>query len=187
MREGFLMFKLNFRIITDFEELSKWSAEEFNREGDLEGFFEINIQGNTYGYYHSRPLGEDEAGFDLLTGWFQRLLKVIALLDGSNDYVAVSDIESYNSWIEFVKIGENLCVSVIEYEKKDGLSDVITSKFDKVVYPSWKEVSISINEFRRELIQKSELYIKEVISINKDFVNSIFIRSLHDLLKKVNI
>lgn len=177
--------EIRFRIVVDFEDVSLWSADKFDEEGDIEGFFELDFNGYSYGYYHSRPLGNDEKGFDLLTNWFERLIKLVFYLN-KNDYVAISDIESYNTWIEFMKQDQDtLKVSIIENSNKSELSDIVMHRFSQYEYSDWRDVTVLIEDLKNELIHKTEVYIEQIRRLNKHFIESKRIKSLNNLLDKI--
>ncbi|MNO58777.1 hypothetical protein D3C76_493480 [compost metagenome] len=177
--------EIRFRIIVDLEDIFLWSADKFDEEGDIEGFFELDFSGYSYGYYHSGPLGNDEKGFDLLTNWFERLIKLVLYLN-TNDYVAISDIESYNTWIEFVKKDQNtLKVSIIKNSNKSGLSDIVMHRFSQYKYSDWRDVTVLMEDFKNELIHKTELYIEQIRRLNEHLIESKRIKILDNLLDKI--
>lgn len=180
------MVLINFRVVMNVDDLKTWTSKKFDEEGDLEGFFEIIFNGHSYGYFHSGPLGSDECGFDLLTNWFERLLNLVLLLRTS-DYVAIRDIESYNTWLQFVKTHSNVVVvSIIENENKSGLNDIVTSRFDTVTYPDWRDLAVSLEELKQEIITKTEMFIEELQMLNMQLVDSNRIKVLFRLLQRLN-
>jgi len=181
-----MMFEIKFRITQDVKELKSWSAEQFDLEGDLEGFFALNFNGNWYGYYHENELKEGEEGFDLITRWFEDLLKGYLKLEES-DYVIISDIESYNTWLEFIRSDKGLKVSVMQNENKSGYDSVVTTIFENRTYSGLKDITIAIAEFKTELIGKAKSYIKKVGEINPKFLTSKRISNLAVLIKKVEV
>lgn len=182
---GYRLFNINYRIVMNMDEIASWSVKKFDDEGDLQGFFEMVFKGHSYGYYHSRPLGDDERGFDSITNWFERLLNLYILLR-TNNYVAISDTNSYIKWLQFVKVEPaDVEVSLIDNENKSWLSDIVTTTFNQMTYSDWKGVVISLEELKTEIILKTELYIEELRDINKKLLYSNRIKILTDLLQKV--
>ena len=100
-------------------------------------------------------------------------------------YVALSDVESYNTWIEFKKINNNLIVSIIENEQKNQYGYIVTEPFTRCTYSDWNNVTITLNEFKSELIRKTQSYLNEVGVINPAFIKSKRIQKLIDLLSIV--
>ncbi len=178
------MFKIKYRIIADVEEMKKWDAKRFDVEGNLEGFFEMEFNDNIYGYYHNNPLQKGEEGFELIIRWFELLLESYLLLQ-KGSYIAISDIESYKSWIEFIKKGKKINVSIIENENKVGLDAIVTKSFKKYRYADWSNEEISIEEFKNELIKKANSLIDDVRQINHLFIESKTILNLFSLLNQI--
>lgn len=42
----------------------------------------------------------------------------------TKDYVALSDVESYNTWIVFKKRNEEVAISIVKAKKKQGSPDI---------------------------------------------------------------
>lgn len=61
------------------------------------------------------------------------LLKTYLELKKSK-YVALNDIVSYNTWIEFKFNLDTLAVSIIEAEKQDGMTEIHTKPFKSFNY-----------------------------------------------------
>ncbi|MCK4259208.1 MAG: hypothetical protein KAX49_09525 [Halanaerobiales bacterium] len=180
------MFEIKYRIIENIGMLKEWDASTFDEEGDVEGFFQLNFNGNYYGYYHNRELKNGETGFDLITHWFEMLIKVYLVLKTSK-YVVLSDIESFNTWLEFkLRSKKDLEVSIIEYDKKDEVDAIVTSQFDKYTFSDWKNISISVKDFKEEIFKQSNLYVEELNNINPKLLESKRISNLKSLIYKIN-
>lgn len=98
------MFEINWRITDAASEITCMESEDVD-QANVEGFFQLNFNGRTYGYYHGNVLREGETGAELITFWFHLLLISVMELDNS-DYVAFCDPES-PTWIEFT-VGNEL-------------------------------------------------------------------------------
>ncbi|MEL7568772.1 MAG: hypothetical protein AAGU27_28435 [Dehalobacterium sp.] len=177
------MFEIKYRITYDINEIKNWNAEKCYFEGDFEGFFALNFNGNWYGYYHENVLREGEEGFELISRWFEDLLRAFINLKNSN-YVAVSDIESYNTWFEFRKVNTELKVSVIETKDKSGYDSIEENLFEDSLPTDWGSSVVSFEEFGKELLLKAESYIKEVEEINSALVYGKRISQLIALVEK---
>lgn len=171
------MFEILYRITDKTDELITLD-ENFDGGGDIEGFFAINVNGNFYGHYHGNPLKEGEEGWDLLTGWFARLILAYQKLCDS-DYVAVNNIESYNSWIEFKRKQEWIIVSIVEVEKPSGTMEVELIPLKKIVYGEWHSESIKLTEFHDELVNKASMYLDEIHEINAKLLSNKYIAEVN--------
>lgn len=165
------MFIIRFRITDDISQIKARSAREFDEEGDLEGFFELEFEGNSYGYFHDRPLKEGETGFDLIDRWIEDLLRAVLLLENSA-YVAISDIETLYVWLEIERCEERLKVSLIRNDIIEVEESIIDRPFPERNYLDWKNIWITFSEFRNEVIQKAELYLESLVEINPNLNES---------------
>ncbi len=55
--------------------------------------------------------------------WFERLTRIIENLM-TKEYVVLSNVESYNRWIEFMRKNEKVIVSIIKVERANGSRDI---------------------------------------------------------------
>lgn len=179
------MFQIKYRIVDNIDMLKEWSKNIFDNEGDLEGFFQMNFNGKHYGYYHKKDIKVGEQGFYLITHWFEMLIKVYLAFEISA-YVALSDIESFSTWIEFKRIDKDtLEVSIIECEKNE-VDPIVIKQFDKYTYSDWKNAKIKLKDFKDEIVKKSNLYIEELRRINSKLLESKRISNLKLLLDQIN-
>ncbi len=180
------MFQIKYRIIEDMKALKQWDASTFDKESDLEGFFQLQFDDKHYGYFHDRELRDGEVGFDLITHWFEMLIKVYLALETSK-YVALSDIESFNTWLEFKRTNnQTLEVSIIECDKSNIVEAIVTRCFEEYTYSDWKNMSILLEDFKEEILNKSNLYIDEIRNINSKLLESKRILNLQSLIDKIN-
>lgn len=182
------MFEIKFRVLDDVDELAQWDSEKLDTDGDLEGLILLSFNGNEYGLYHEKgSFQEGVEGFYLMTHWFQSLAEVCVELQQS-DYVALSDIESFNSWIEFKIVNKNhLNISLIETEPENGTGYIVTQPFTSYSYSGWKDILISQGDFRQEVFNKSNDYLSCVKEINPNFIHSNRIVKLVQVLDQVQI
>jgi len=165
------MFKINYRITSDLEELKHLSEQKIREGVSIEGFFELEINDKKYGYYKSGPLQIGEEGLDLITEWFEGLLTVLIALKKSNSYVALSDIDSYNTWLEFKSLQDGMVsISVIMAEKESGSGQVETEPLKNAIYSDWANEVISYDEMLREVINKANEYCSHLNEINEKLV-----------------
>ena len=102
------MFEIRYRINENFITLD----EDGFMDDNILGFFEINVNGNCYGYYHIEPFRDSDCLWEYISDWFVDLIRAHQELNNSG-YVAISDINSHNSWIEFKKIQDMVQISII--------------------------------------------------------------------------
>ena len=94
-------FKLEYRIVL--------CDDDFNGQN---GFFQIKCNNYNYGEIYPKEL-ETVMDKVSLFDWFERLIRVVKYLM-TEDYVVLSDVESYNVWIEFQKKDEKIIISVVK-------------------------------------------------------------------------
>ncbi len=144
------MFELNYRIVPN----------EYDDFVGQNGFFQIKCNGYIYGEIYPQEIEEfmDKVS---LYDWFERMAKVIKSLM-IKDYVALSDVESYNTWIVFEKRNEDVIISIVKALKEQGSHDVEFSLKDPKD-GKWINQIISFEQLKREVIKKGREYIKNII------------------------
>ncbi|WP_154891867.1 hypothetical protein [Paenibacillus polysaccharolyticus] len=178
------MFEIKYRIIVDVDYWEKMNLEQIEKEGGIEGFFQLNLHSEEYGYYHNRELAEGEEGFDIISTWLSNLLEV-CLLIGVNKYVAIKDTETYNTWLEFISADNDLLVSVVQSDSF--ISDyVITKPVENRVYPEWRDIKVNKKKFIEEVVNKTENFITDLSQINPLLSMSQRIVQLQSLLEKTS-
>lgn len=177
------MFDIKYRIIIDVDRWKSSDFEHIEKEGGVEGFFQIIFNTIEYGYFHDRELAPDEQGFDIISTWFDNLLEVCILLESSG-YVALKDIETYNTWIEFIHKENQISVSLM---KSDSFTSdyIILQPLITSTYPEWKDLLISKDEFTYVVVQRTKDFINELTRINKHFLSSQRIVSLLNLISRI--
>lgn len=151
------MFELDYRII----------HSEYDDFIGQNGFFQINCNAYNYGEIYPKEL---EVVMDKVSvyDWFERLIKVTKKLS-TEDYVVLSDVESYNTWIEFQRRKQEVIISIIKAEKKQNSRD-IEFKLEESSAGEWVNQVVSYNQLRNEIIEKAEEYIKYISANNADNV-----------------
>lgn len=178
------MVKILYRLTEDIEYLKSLDAKLFDNESDLEGFFALNFDGNLYGYYHNNPLKENERGTELITNWFVSLLQAFLVFQKTK-YVAVNDIESFNTWIEFKMEEDQILVSIVEAEKEDGSMEFRTVPFERFNYGRWKNIRLDVKEYHNQLVLSTSRYLTEISNINVLLLQSKRIKKLNSLIFEV--
>lgn len=155
------------------------NADEEEIEG-MKGFFQININGNTYGEIYPEKL---EGIMDKVSvyDWFERLLRVTKKLQ-KHRYVILSDTESYNRWIEFINNDEDIVtVSIIKAEKITGSQDIEYVCPSNKEYGEWDNQEISYIDLKEEIINEGLQYVEVLLNKNNNFTNR-EIQKLKDLI-----
>ena len=148
------MFELNYRIVhSDYD--------DFNGQ---HGFFQIRCNGCIYGEMYPKEVEEvmDKVS---LYDWFERLAKVIKKLV-TKDYVALSDVESYNTWIVFEKKNNKVMVSIMKAKKEQGSHDV-EFVLKEPEAGEWMNQIIDFEQLKQEIVKKGRKYIKNILLTNK--------------------
>lgn len=148
------MFKLEYRIVL---------SDDDDFEGQ-NGFLQIKCNDYKYGEMYPKEL-ETVMDKVSLFDWFERLIKVVKYLM-TEDYVVLSDVESYNIWIEFQKSSEEVMISVVKSKKELGTQD-IEFILGEPVEREWTVSQISYNQLKMEVVNKASEYIAYVVANNK--------------------
>lgn len=184
------MFKINFRIVDDFQELKNIKKKEFDfQDRHIYGFFQVcfgkHIEGS---YYHENMLSEYEVGDELIDNWLSNLLDTLIYLKIKSEYIAFSQIETINKWLEFKKIDENIVINIgIDFNNK------ITSLFlfsDKnlFLYLSPLNYTIKWTDLKNIIVYEVNKFFNELKKINKNILDTnIIIRLKSKLIKLQNL
>lgn len=144
------MFLINYKIL---------EGQEDDYYGET-GFFQLSCNGFTYGEV---PPEEKENLIDIvdLYDWFGGILNVLGRIKAHHQ-IFLCDIESYDTWIKFELGKESLAISVVNAEKPIGTHG-IEYKLEKVINGSWSDQTVEYEQFRTEVIEKSKLFINDVL------------------------
>lgn len=149
------MFRIEYKI-------SKQSYNNFIGE---KGYYQMICNNKVYGDIFPDNL-ESIMGTEYLYDWFEDMIQVAIELNNRN-YIALSNIESHNLWIEFVKKDEQIHIGLVKSEKKDGIGFIVyelkNKSYEKV---QWKDEIVSYSELISELIYKCSCYLDEIESLN---------------------
>lgn len=182
-------FCINFRVIDDFEYLSKLDKVSLDNELDPEGFFEVRGGDLSYGYFHNNPLMQGEEGDSLIGVWLELFLKATITLF-SNSYVAIKDIDSLDMWFELKAINNTVRLIILrindENSKVPYTSSVITTqKLSESRCYNENEVIIELNDLQDVVTQATKLYLKRLLSINDKYLYTNRYRYLDELRAKL--
>lgn len=168
------MFKIDYRIVDDINELKQISVNNFDNEFEhISGFFRISFGKHKEGnYFHSGLIRENEVGTELLDFWFNQLLNVIELLQSTNSYAAIKELETMNKWIEFKKEGENVKINVA-IDTNNSLTDLVLSQpNDSFLYLKPLDYTISFEEMKKIIKTEAEKFMSELKDINIQLLNT---------------
>lgn len=182
------MVEIKYRIIEDLDELKILDRYSFDDWGEIEGFFMIrfNDKGHNDLYYHENELRPGEEGFDLITVWFYHLLKAVLLLE-EHDYVAVSDIDALEVFIEFKreKQTNHLYAGAIfvPSEKRSDIRETVVTK--PLPYYEYKFINekITYEALKEEVLNKCQQYVEELERINPELI---WANRIQRLIHKMN-
>ena len=118
-------------------------------DGEVLGYFAFYMNGNEFGDYHDNPSLDDVWSTELLTYWFTNLIMAYQELCRSG-YVALDVLGSFNSWIEFKKVQDNMAqISVIRAEKEDGTMSLRLTPFKDFEYGEWYNQIVKLVTFTK--------------------------------------
>lgn len=163
------MFELDYRIIKN----------EYDDFIGQNGFFQIKCNEQKYGEIYPKEL---ELVMDKVSlyDWFERLARVIECLQTRN-YVVLSDVESYNTWIEFCRNNEDVIVSIVKADKEEGSRD-IEFNLKAPITGEWDKQVICYNQLKTEIMEKLKGYIEYVSRNNKEIPE---VKKMKEVLKHI--
>lgn len=163
------MFELKYRIV----------HSEYDDFMGQHGFIQIRCNDYDYGEMYPRKI---EMVMDKVSlyDWFERLARVIKALMTS-EYVVLSDVESYNTWIEFQKKDKEVVISIVKAEKEEGSQD-IEFHLKNPETGEWGNQTIGFNELKKEILEKGMNYIKDIDAFDEE--NSL-IRKIKQEFKEI--
>ncbi len=179
------MFEINWRITDAFTAIACMDSKDVD-EATVEGFFQLNFNSRTYGYYHGNVLEEGEIGAELITFWFHLLLLSVIELNNS-DYVALNDPES-NTWIEFTVRNELVYVNFRKHIPLMGTSSPI------VVSTPWDDFSpktdvqdavIALEELKNTLKTEVKKYVYALVNASSTFKDSRVLIKLLSMAREI--
>lgn len=151
------MFKIEYKI-------SKTDYDDFVGE---KGYYKMFCNENVYGEIFPDEL-EKIMGTEYLYDWFEDMVKIALALHDVR-YIALSNIESYNLWVEFVRHEDVLSISLVNADKPNGIGSVayelLNRKDDKNL---WKDEVVSFMEFKQELVRVVTDYLENIKTCNRD-------------------
>lgn len=147
------MFEINYRIV----------HSKYDDFAGQHGFFQINCNNNFYGEMYPK---ETEKIMDTVSiyDWFERLARVIKSLM-TKDYVALSDVESYNTWVVFQKRCKEVIISIVKAKKESGSYDIEYFLNDPEA-GEWVNQVVNFEQLKEEVTEKGKEYVNNILSTN---------------------
>ncbi|WP_336764505.1 hypothetical protein [Paenibacillus sp. USHLN196] len=170
------MFIIKYEIFEDdIHELREIDFQTFNQEyNQIYGCFTLIVNGIEYLPY---PLPEmrletKRVYSELILTHFDFLIDVYYQLP-KNNYVALKYNENHWTWLEFIKEGNELIVSELNYEIHEG-SSLQTDRelFINAIKEKIINERIQWADFEKELISKTKEFFKTLQEINESIIVS---------------
>ena len=106
-------------------------------------------------------------------------------------YALLNEIESYNTWIEFIYKENYIELSIIIIEKFSGGGYL---SFDRILpsereYGEWKKEKVAFEEFSSEVIKTADSFLRTIYSINPTLRKEFSLKTIEEnlfYLKKEN-
>lgn len=165
------MFKIEYRIvISEFE-------DDISGQN---GFIKFSNNNYNYGDIYPKEL-EQHMGVESIYYWLIYFMQAIIELKNKN-YILISDIESYNTWMEIERYNNIIYTSVIHADKPVGTTAVEFAPVPNIKYTDWKKQETSFNQFKTEVIENAEKYFNEICNLNPLNRNHKLIQAYSDYL-----
>ena len=103
------------------------------------------------------------------------------VMEMRKDYVVLSDVESYNTWIEFYRKNKEVVISIVKAEKKQGSRDI---EFDlsNPIAGEWTHQVINYRQLKAEIIKKTREYIGFIVANNTEVLEIDKIKEILEIL-----
>lgn len=149
------MFKIEYRIvISEFED--DISGQD--------GFIKFSNNNCKYGDIYPKEI-EQYMGVESIYHWLIYFMQAIIELK-NNNYILISDIESYNTWIEIEQKDDTIYTSIIHADKPVGTTALEFAPVPNIKYTDWKREETSFMQFKTEVIENVEKYFNEIYNLN---------------------
>ena len=158
------MFKINYAIMDTEDEIRALMSSGCY----IYGLFEMVANKKGYGIYsEEEEIRKCPGIFENLLFWFEQLTTVVKEIK-KHGYALLNELESYNTWIEFIYKENYIELSIIRVENcTEGpylsFEDILPSERE---YGEWKKEKVSFEEFSNELINTAESFLHTIYSIN---------------------
>lgn len=151
------MFKISYKL---FES----ENVEGNELNGTEGYFQFEIDNETYGIFITEEIDDFSVS---VYWWFYYFLEAVWILK-TERYVLISDIEKPNIWIELKKEKNVVVISKVSADKPEGSGAIETKKVPNLTYQYWNEKRVAYEDLKKEVIDKTKLYVEELKVLNNE-------------------
>ncbi|TFJ45401.1 hypothetical protein CKN80_06985 [Carnobacterium divergens] len=151
------MFDIKYRIV-DIEE-----NDSDELEGN-EGYFMLICNEHNYGEIFPPEL-DNIMGTVSIYWYFIYLLEIVDKLK-SKKIAYLSDIDSYNTWIEFKLIDESVVISVGTGEQEDETGAIEYIEPSNFSYSRWMNQTVDYDCFKNVILEKATNYSEELRNLN---------------------
>ena len=155
------------------------------------GLFEMVANKKGQGIYsEEEEIRKCPGIFENLLFWFEQLTTVVKEIK-KHGYALLNEIESYNTWIEFIYKENYIELSIIIIEKFSGGGYL---SFDRILpsereYGEWKKEKVAFEEFSSEVIKTADSFLRTIYSINPTLRKEFSLKTIEEnlfYLKKEN-
>ena len=158
------MFKINYAIMDTEDEIKTFTPSDCC----ITGPFEIVVNEKGHGdYSEDEQIRKCPVFFEILPFWFEYLTTIVKEIK-KHGYALLNEIESYNTWIEFIYKENDIELSIIRVEKWNecGLLSFERILPPEIEYGEWKKERITFDEFSNEVINAADRFLRTIYSIN---------------------
>lgn len=158
------MFKINYAIMDTEDEIKTFTPSDCC----ITGPFEIVVNEKGHGdYSEDEQIRKCPVFFEILPVWFEYLTTIVKEIK-KHGYALLNEIESYNTWIEFIYKENDIELSIISVEKWNecGLLSFERILPPEIEYGEWKKERITFDEFSNEVINAADRFLRTIYSIN---------------------
>lgn len=148
------------------------------------GLFEMIANNKGFGIYsEEEEIRKCPGIFEYLLFWFEQLTTIVKEIK-KHRYALLNELESYNTWIEFIYKENYIELSIIRVENcTEGpylsFEDILPSERE---YGEWKKEKVSFEEFSNELINAVESFLQTIYSINSTLRKNSTIETIEENL-----
>ena len=174
------MFKINYAIMDTEDEIRALMPSGCY----IYGLFEMVANKKGYGIYsEEEEIRKCPSIFENLLFWFEQLTTVVKEIK-KHGYALLNEIESYNTWIEFIYKENYIELSIIMIEDFSGGGYL---SFDRILpseieYGEWKKEKVSFEEFSNEVINAVESFLHTIYSINPTLRKEFSLKTIEENL-----
>lgn len=178
------MFKINYRIVDEIDELKSMDANFFDANYEhISGFIEILFGEQKEGcYYHENPLQKGEVGGEFIDWWLKLVVDVINCLP-EKKYVAFQEPETFNRWLEFKLEGDNVIIDIAIDKTESNVGSFITEPYNGFCYVEPMNFAVEFTQFKKEVISTASRFIAELENINPWLLKTKMVSEMLNRLK----